>query len=183
MKHTRLDSLLLAGVGTLAVHEIAYVPGSVRTAVTGAGVSHAHLPLLWGLGGTVAIVILVRHMVAALRERAGARRIDPLWLGATMAALFVSQEAAELAWAGSPSVTLLSQPTLWLGLFAVPFLAVLLAFIVNGVVELVAGTQSATPPAYWRKRTGQPPTASVPPAHALLSHALSRRGPPVRTAF
>ena len=181
MKHTRLDSLLLAGVGTLAVHEVAYVPGSVRTAFGGDGVSHAHLPLLWGIGGTLAIAILVRYVVSALQGRAGARSIDPLWLGGTMAALFVSQEAAELAMAGSPSIALLGKPTLWLGLVAVPLLALLLAFVVNGVAELVSSarrTQQAGP------RTARVPallTAWPLPALALLTHSLSRRGPPVAT--
>lgn len=183
MSHTRLDSLLLAGVGTLAVHEIAYIPGSIGTSVTGNGVSHAHIPLLWGVGGAVAIVVLVRYIVASMRSRQGDRFVDPSWLGVTMAALYISQEAAERALSGSTAASLLSEWVLWLGLVAVPVVALVLARLVRCIVDMASAP--ARGPATRRVRSAGPAVNTVthPPVLGRLAYALSRRGPPLRIAL
>ena len=183
MKHTRLDSLLLAGVGTLAVHEIAYLPGSVGTSIAGgSGVSHAHIPVLWGVGGSIAILALIHYVVRSLRSRAGQRVVDPQWLGLTMGALYISQEAAERALSGSPAISLLTEWVLWVGLLAVPLVAWTLARLVRCIVEFT--TQAQTRP---RSHAGTPPLlrpvqAAPRPALARLQHILSRRGPPLVAA-
>lgn len=185
VKHTRGDSLMLAGVGTLAVHEIAYVPGSVWASVAGDGVSHSHLPLLWGVGGSVAVAALIRFVVASLRSRGGSRRVDPVWLGLAMGAFFISQEAAERALSGSPAISLVTEWVLWLGLLAVPLVAVLLARLVTCLAEAVAGAASVSP----RRTHGRVPVLRSPVApgrathHVALAHVMVRRGPPVRTVF
>lgn len=183
MSHTRLDSLLLAGVGTLAVHEIAYISGSIGTSVTGDGVSHAHIPLLWGVGGAVAIVALVRYIVGSLRSRNGDRFVDPSWLSLTIGALYISQEAAERALSGSTAASLLSESVLWLGLVAVPVVAVVLARLVRCMVDLASAP--ARRPA--TRRVGSAVrrvnTVTHSPVLGRLAYALSRRGPPLRTAL
>lgn len=183
VKHTRMDSLLLAGVGTLAVHEIAYVPGSIGTSITGGeGVSHAHIPLLWGIGGSVAILALIHYVVRSLRSRTGERFVDPRWLGLTMGALYVSQEAAERAVSGSPAVSLLTEWVLWVGLLAVPLVAWMLARLVRCIVEFAGHVETprripaAAPP------ISRPVAAILRPALSRLEHVLSRRGPPVVAA-
>ena len=182
VKHSRLDSLLLAGVGTLAAHELAYVPGSLRASLVGDGVSHAHLPLLWGLGGVVAVAALAQQLVTALRRRAGVRTIDARWLGLGIGLFYVSQEAAEFALAGSPAISLLSQPTLWAGLLVAPVVAIALSRLVNGIVDFVAALPASRAPARGRTPGWQTTSAQPLAAVAWLAHSLSRRGPPVRTA-
>lgn len=181
VKHERLDSLLLAGVGTLAVHEIAYVPGSVRASVAG-GVSHSHIPLLWGVGGTLAVAALVRYVAASLRSRVGGRVVDPTWLGLTMAALYVSQEAAERALAGNPAISLLTNPVLWIGLVAVPLVAFALARLVECVVDVLGAAAdsrrmfvSLSPPLR--------PASAGAPTLLRLAHSVGTRGPPRRIAI
>ena len=182
MRHTPIDSLLLAGVGTLAVHEIAYVPGSISTSIGGdEALSHAHIPLMWGVGGSVAILALARYVVHSLRSRAGERFVDARWLGLTMAALYTSQEAAERALSGSPAASLLTEWVLWLGLLAVPLVAWVLARMVQCIVEVAVAVST-------RVRTRRraplltPVVATLPvPALGQLAHALSRRGPPARS--
>ena len=182
--HTRLDSLLLAGVGTLAVHEIAYIPGSVGTSATGNGVSHAHIPLLWGVGGAVAIVALVRYIVGSLRSRGGDRFVHPGWLGLTMAALYISNEAAERTLSGSPAASLLTEWVLWLGLAAVPVVALALARLVRCIVDRAAAVAPQRPPNRGVREAGAwPKTDTHSPALGRLAHVLSRRGPPLRTAL
>lgn len=179
-----MDSLLLAGVGTLAVHEIAYVPGSIGTSVAGGeGVSHAHIPLLWGIGGSIAILALIQYVVRSLRSRSGDRVVDARWLGLTMGALYISQEAAERAISGSPAVSLLTEWVLWVGLVAVPLVAWVLARLVRCIVEFAGQVErprrapTAAPPAVC------PAVATFRPALSRLDHVLSRRGPPVVAAY
>ncbi len=180
VNHTRMDSLLLAGVGTLAVHEIAYVPGSIGTSITGDdSVSHAHIPLLWGLGGSVAILALIRYVVRSLRSREGERSIDARWLGTAMAAFYISQEAAERALSGSPAISLLTEWVLWIGLLAVPLVACVLARLVRRIVDF-----AATPETRRRVPTSTVPVArpvvpTLRPALTRLDHVLTRRGPPL----
>lgn len=184
VNHTRLDSLLLAGVGTLAVHEIAYLPGSIDVSVRGNGVSHSHIPLLWGLGGAVAIAALVHAVVRSLRSRTGERTIDPSWLGLTMGAFYISQEAAERAMSGSPAVSLLTEHVLWFGLLAVPIVAIVLGRLVGGIVDrLVAEVIGNRPPTARPRRLPVVSLILAPAALLRLEHALVRRGPPASTGL
>lgn len=166
-------------MGTLAVHEIAYLPGSVGASITGRGVSHAHIPLLWGIGGSVAIVALIHAVVRSLRSRRGDRFVDPRWLGLTMGAFYISQEAAERALSGSPAVSLLTEWVLWVGLLAVPLVAWVLASLVRHFVDaagrLVARRRA---PADAAPAT-RPVEITVVRALARLDHVLCRRGPPL----
>lgn len=183
VKHTRMDSLLLAGVGTLAVHEIAYVPGSIGTSITGGeGVSHAHIPLLWGVGGSIAIVALIHYVVRSLRSRTGDRFVDPRWLGLTMGALYVSQEAAERALSGSPAVSLLTEWVLWLGLLAVPLVSWLLARLVRCIVDFAGQVETPRRAPVGAAPIVRPAPVRLRPVLSRLQHVLSRRGPPAVAA-
>ena len=178
-----MDSLLLAGVGTLAVHEIAYVPGSIGTSVTGGeGVSHAHIPLLWGVGGSIAILALIHYVVRSLRSRSGDRFVDPRWLGLSIGALYISQEAAERAMSGSPAVSLLTEWVLWVGLIAVPLVAWVLARLVRCIVEFAGHRETADRLPTLAPPVIRPVAATLRPAVSRLDHVLSRRGPPVVAA-
>ncbi len=182
VKHGRLDSLLLAGVGTLAVHEIAYLPGSLARSVSSSGVSHAHLPLMWGLGGAVAIAGLIRYVVGSLRRRGGDRMVDPTWLALAMGAFFISQEAAERAMSGSPAVSLVTEWVLWLGLVAVPLVAIVLARMVRCITHYIAENTLRRVPTVSTADLFDPVQADAVPAVVHLAHSVARRGPPLRTA-
>jgi hypothetical protein len=183
MKHGRLDSLLLAGVGTLAVHEIAYLPGSVATSVSSSGVSHAHLPLMWGLGGAVAIGALVHYVVGSLRRRSGDRFVDPLWIGLAMGAFFTSQEAAERAMSGSPAVSLVTEWALWIGLIAVPLVALVLARLVRCITGLTLGPEPRPVTHCSAPDLFTPARAEAVLTVVRLAHSVARRGPPLRSVF
>lgn len=179
VRHTRLDSLLLAGVGTLAVHELAYLPGSVGTSLAGGPGHHAHMPLLWGLSGAVAIAALVHYVVRAMRGRPGHRFVDAPSLGLAIGALYISQEAAERALSNKPSISLLSESVLWLGLLVVPVVSVLLARLVSGLVAVAA--PGLLKPRFFQSATmsrSQTPIANAVSPLERLAYALVRRGPP-----
>ena len=167
----------------LAVHEIAYVPGSIGTSVTGGeGVSHAHIPLLWGVGGSIAILALIHYVVRSLRSRSGDRFVDPRWLGLSIGALYISQEAAERAMSGSPAVSLLTEWVLWVGLIAVPLVAWVLARLVRCIVEFAGHRETADRLPTLAPPVIRPVAATLRPAVSRLDHVLSRRGPPVVAA-
>ncbi len=170
--------MLLAGIGTLMAHEVAYLTRAALVSAGGAAVSHAHLPVLWGFGTAIAVAAITRTVVLSLRSRAGARSVDSGLLAIAMIALYVSQEAAELWWSGQPAISLLAQPTLWLGVAAAPLVALLLARLVDTVVELVAIVPTS------RHRVGSDPLFTPARVEAFLpllirlAHSVSRRGPP-----
>lgn len=175
MNQRQLDALLLAGVGTLAVHELAYLPGSV-----GAGVAHDHLPALWFVGGTAAVLALGRSVVRSIRARRVGRTVDPVALVGAIAAFFLVQESIEHAASGAPAISVLAQPVVWLGLLAAPAVGLALARLVNTIVELVVTVEPSLPT--WVDVGPQSFVVAGPPVPATgllqLRHHLSRRGPP-----
>ncbi len=178
MRHSRLDTVLLAGIGTLSVHEIAYVTRSSFASATGAEVAHGHIPVLWGLGGAIAVTVMVRMIVSAMRSRGNGLSVDPVLLGAAIAALYVSQEAAEVTLAGDAAISLLAEPVLWLGLAAAPVVAWLLTRLVTTVVDAIAtaGSEPRMPTAALVVLRPRLAVAAAPVA--ALAHCLCRRGPP-----
>lgn len=172
-----LDSLLLAGVGTLAVHEIAYVPGSVDV-----DVAHAHVPALWGLGGALAVIVMVRAVVRSLRSRPGNRAVDPSVLSAAIAAFYATQEAAELSFTSTPAIQLLSHASFWIGLAAAPAVGWLLARLVNRVVDVIANSHARAPrPVVYPLAVPGRISGMLPettPSLVRLRHHVARRGPP-----
>lgn len=170
--------MLLAGIGTLTAHEVAYLSRAALVSAGGADVSHAHLPVLWGFGTAIAVAAITRIVVLSLRSRAGGRSVDSGLLAAAIIALYVSQEAAELWWSGQPAISLLAQPTLWLGVVAAPLVALLLARLADTVVGLVC----VVPARRHRVRGGPFFTParveSLCPPLVRLAHSVTRRGPP-----
>ena len=179
MRYSTLDALLLAIVGTLTVHELVYLPGSV-----GAGVAHDHMPALWGIGGAIAVAVTVRLVVRSLRTRAGAHQIDPLVLGSAIAAFFTVQEAVEFAIGGSPAITLLSSPIFLIGVALAPAVGYVLARFVNSIAELAAAAPAPSLSFAAVAATISPGFATEAGLTlARLRHQVARRGPPALVLF
>ncbi len=175
----KLDSLLLAGVGIMAIHQVAYTVAGLTGANTSVG--HGHLELAWTFGSLFAILGLGSAITNSLRRR----QHDPLsvpLLSAVLGIGYVGLEMAERSLDGIAATALFGEAVFWFGLAAVVPVAMLLRAAVRTVTELVLQLAATT--------GGQLPSfGSVDPAHfgrtrrtpillPVRSRPVSRRGPP-----
>ena len=175
----RLDSGLLAFLGVLAVHQIAY--SISRAAGAPSAIDHGHLAVAWLLAGLAAVAGLTLAVTRSLRARrhhVGSR----LLLAGIVAAGYTALEAIERAADGIPVSSLVTEAVFWLGLAAAPIVAVALSAMVRAADDLVrafieartAEWPAAAPPSLF-------PTSVVLQPVLLRSESVSRRGPPVRS--
>ncbi len=175
----RLDSGLLALLGVLAVHQVAY---SVATAAGApSAVGHGHLAIAWLVAGLAAVAGLAIAVTRSLRSRrhlVGSR----LRLTGLVAGGYATLEAVERVADGIPVSSLATEAVFWLGLAAAPLVAVALATMVRTADELIralievrADDWPLSAPPSLR------PTSIVLQPLLLRSESVSRRGPPVRS--
>ena len=173
----RLDSLLLAGVAILLVHQLAYAVSSLAGVET--PVAHGHLQAAWLLGSLTAIGALARSITRSLRARD--HELGGVWAFAGwVSAGYLTLEAAERIADGYGATSLLTEPVFWLGLLLAPLVAYVLEWSLRTVARLLADV-IMTPNT---RTAAAPPSASlgqtsVSLASPLLSSFMvSRRGPP-----
>ena len=176
----RLDSLLLAGVGIMAIHQVAYsiaaLTGSTST------VGHGHLELAWTLGGLLAILGLGSAVTSSLRRR----RHEPLSTAVLSLGLglgYVGLEMGERALDGYAASSLFGEAVFWIGLAAVVPVALLLRASVRTVADLVLhlATRPDELPRISVSASGTLPfarTRRTPIPLPVRSRPDSRRGPP-----
>lgn len=175
----RLDSLLLAGVGIMAIHQIAY--GIAPLVATGSTVGHGHLELAWTAGSLAAIAGLGSAIVGSLKRR-NHLPLPLVTLSLLLASGYVSLEIAERVFNGMAATSLFSEAVFWIGLAAVVPVAVLLRASVQTVADLVlhlaqqADALPTFPPA--ASRTPFTRTGRIPLLLPIRSRPCSRRGPP-----
>lgn len=173
----RLDSLLLAAVGVLIVHQVAYTSSAVVGVET--SVAHGHLAVAW-FGASIALLgALARAISVSLKKRqhdAG----DVRTLAFAIGVGYVAMELVERLVDGQGATSLFSEPVLWLGMAIAPLVAIALHWSVRSVVE--HAVDFLTPPqrTWAAGPTPLVPFTTVEPAFARVSVVVSRRGPPVR---
>lgn len=174
----RLDSFLLAGVGVLIVHQVAYTVSALFGIET--SIAHGHMAFAW-FGGSLAMLgVLARSVTLSLKRR----RYDALQSGSLALVIslgYTALEQIERLADGYGLVELFGEPVFWLGLALAPLVALVLHWSVRSAVELVATFLSSLTP-QWSTRAPQPAFAVVAavPVTVQLSSVMSRRGPPVR---
>lgn len=174
----RLDSLLLAAVGVLIVHQIAYTSSAVFGVETSG--AHGHLAFAW-FGGSIALLgALARAISVSLKKR----QHDAGHVGVLASAIgvgYLAMELIERLVDGQGATTLFTEPVLWFGMALAPLVAIALHWSVRSVVE--RALEFLTPAQRtWTATTTSPlqPFFSVEPAFARIAVVVSRRGPPVQ---
>lgn len=174
----RLDSLLLAGVGVLVVHQVAYTVSAIFGIEN--SVAHGHLAVAW-FGGSLALLgVLARSVTKSLKRR----QHDPgnvTHLALAISAGYFAMEQLERLADGYGVAELFGEPVFWLGLAVAPLVALALHWSVRTVAEIATFFLN-TPTITWGAASLQPVPVRVAPSPvpAQLATVVSRRGPPVR---
>ena len=175
---SRIDSALLAGIGILGVHQIAYTLTAL--AGTESSVAHGHLQSAWLLASLGLLGALARSIVRSVRRRTTGH-VSELALFAWIAGGYFVLEQAERTWDGYGALTLFSEPVFWIGLALSPLIALALTWSVrsleralNHIVESLTRRpeRMGAVPCSW------PATGLVVAFDTALVLAAPRRGPP-----
>ncbi len=174
----RLDSLLLASVGVLLVHQVAYT----ASALLGyeASVAHGHMALAWFAGSLAALFALARAITRSLKRRRHDVTSEYGLFGA-IAGGYLLLEQFERAIDGYGTFSLFGEPVFWLGMAIAPLIALALHWSVRSVERIVTFIALAARTSRWHERPTQPvhrSTTTVLPLSQQLSSVVSRRGPP-----
>ena len=175
----KLDSLLLAGVGIMAIHQVAYTVAGLTGANTSVG--HGHLELAWTFGSLLAILGLGSAITTSLRRRHHTPLGVPL-LSIVLGVGYVGLEMVERSLDGLSATALFSEAVFWFGLAAVVPVAMLLRAAVRTVTELVlqltAATDGRLPSIGFVDPARFGRTRRTPILLPVRSRPVSRRGPP-----
>lgn len=173
----RLDSLLLAGVGVLLVHQGAYAMSSL--AGVKVSVSHGHLETAWLVGSLTAIVALSRSVTQSLRSREF-DQAQPLALTMWIVFGYLGLEATERVVNGLSALSLASEPVFWIGLVLAPLVALALHWSVRTVAQIVADVASITCDLaiHARADASLAATSITVAPQIFQSFTVLRRGPP-----
>lgn len=174
----RFDSLLLAGVGVLIVHQIAYTTSAVFGIEN--SVTHGHLAVAWFAGSLALLAVLARAVTHSLKSRHHESHTAPA-IAAMISFGYIAMEQVERLADGYGAFELFAEPVFWLGMAIAPLVALVLHWSVQTAAELVS-TFLATPSTAWFEVEPQPIAIPVvvSPIAAQLSTVVSRRGPPVQ---
>jgi len=174
----RLDSLLLASVGVLLVHQAAYMASALLGYET--SVAHGHMALAW-FGGSLAILCaLARAITNSLKSR-NHNAPSEYRLFVAIASGYVLLEQFERAVDGYGAFALLAEPVFWLGLALSPLIALFLHWSVRSVKRIVIFVALAASTKRWPELTSSGefgfPTTVVPHS-TQRACVVSLRGPP-----
>jgi hypothetical protein len=176
----RIDALLLAGVGILAIHQFAYATAAAFGAESVVG--HGHLQMAWVMGSLAGVVVLAAAVTRSLRGRSHTP-LGTAPFAALLAGGYSTLEFFERIADGYGPATLLSESVFWIGLLAVVPVAIALRASVQSVAEIVENLIRTATPLPTVPRLSGPPvfqrTSLVLRPVALRSSTVTRRGPPV----
>ena len=175
---SRIDSVLLAGIGILGVHQLAYTLTAL--AGTETTIAHGHLQSAWLLASLGLLAALARAVVRSIRRRVDAD-VSELALFAWISGGYLMLEQAERAWDGYGSLALFNEPVFWIGLALAPLVALTLAWSVRSLervldhIVLALTRRPARPVSTPRIWATSGLVRTFDPALVL---AAPRRGPP-----
>ncbi len=173
----RLDSLLLAGVGVLIAHQVAY--GVSTLAGYEISVAHGHLAVAWLAGSLAVLCLLTRSITRSLRHRSYLPGSFHSLSGA-IALGYTGLEFAERLVGGLGAISLFSELVFWLGVALAPLLAAVLQWSVRTIERLASAIIDAQEKSTWpaTRDSSLRATSIELLSHAPLSFVVSRRGPP-----
>jgi hypothetical protein len=173
----RLDSLLLAGVGVLLAHQVAYGLSTFVGYET--SVAHAHFAVAWLAGSLAVLCVLARSITRSLRRRSYLPSSVHSLSGA-IALGYTGLEFAERLVGGLGATSLFSELVFWLGVALAPLLASMLHWSVRTIERfasvIIGSPQSQSWPA--TRDSSLRATSIDLLSHAPLSFVVSPRGPP-----
>lgn len=176
----RLATMLLASVGALVVHQLAYLTAHPEDAARQLALAgHAYLGPAASVLVPLAMVAGVAHVIGSARRSLGGRRASFRLLLAMQTALFFGQEVIERS--GSLERTF-AEPAMLIGLalqVPVAWLLVRAAGEIRKVIDrFVAVDDPATEWIRVEPRLPRPGRIDVSP-ESLIQLPVSRRGPPL----
>ena len=174
----RLDSLLLASIGVLLVHQVAYTASALLGYET--SVAHGHMALAW-FGGSIAVLCALARSITQSLKRRRHDATNVLTLFAAIAGGYLLLEQFERAVDGYGTFSLFSEPVFWLGMAVAPLVALALHWSVRSVARLVAFVAVTARTSRWQEP--QPLRSfgialGITPVSLQLASVVSRRGPP-----
>lgn len=176
----RLDDVLLAGVGVLTVHQLAYTASAALGYES--SIAHGHLAAAWLLGSLAALVGLASAVTRSLRRRS--HDVGGLHsLSRCIVTGYAAMEALERTVDGVGAHSLLGEPVFWLGLAAAPAVAFVLRSAVGSAERIAEYIIAAVAPARSWPAIADPGLGATTVELVPLStgsFTVSRRGPPVR---
>jgi hypothetical protein len=173
----RLDKVLLAAIGVLIVHQVAYTVSAI------AGIQpslvHGHLAVAWIGSSVAALLLLTRAVTRSLRAR-NHGVVDGFRLFGSIAGGYFFMEQFERALDGQSTFSLFAEPVFWLGLVATPLVAVALRWSVRAVERLASVFIPRQPVRVDSSHTepSLAATALMGPAFPPLLFTATLRGPP-----
>ncbi len=175
----RLDSLLLAGVGIMAIHQIAYALATFGGSTSTVG--HGHLETAWTLGSLAAIAGLASAVTQSLKRRHHTT-LPLAALAFTLGSGYTALELAERSLNGLDPVSLFGEAVFWIGLAAALPVAFALRASVRTVADLVLQLTDRVDERPFTYHVSGPArfsqTRRVPIPLPVRSRPCSRRGPP-----
>lgn len=177
---SRIDAILLAGIGVLLVHQGAYT----LTALSGneTSIAHGHLQTVWLIASLGVLAALTRSVLRSLRHRARGQ-VSELTLFASIAGGYLLLEQMERAWDGHGAFALFSEPVFWVGLALAPLIALALGWSLRSVEKVIERFVGAIVPTRQTHAACTlhiaPRFGDVAPFDRRLAHSVPRRGPPV----
>lgn len=174
----RIDSLLLASIGVLLVHQVAYM----ASALLGyeASVAHGNMAIAWFGGSLATLYVLARAITHSLKKRSHTSP-NEIALFCAIAGGYVLLEQFERAIDGYGTFTLFSEPVFWLGMAVAPLVALALHWSVRSVVRLIEFVGPSVRTKRWPEAAtlrAFAPAATISPLSLRLASVVSRRGPP-----
>ncbi len=179
----RLDSALLAILGVLIAHQIAYLTSSMVGYEN--SVAHGHMKTAWLFGSAALLTALGRSIIVSLRRRHH-NGGNPIHLAAAIGGGYFLMEQVERVVDGYGALTLFSEPVFWFGLAAAPLVAIVLSWLLASIEQAVSNLIEMR-----REQRPSPPVSNSSLATtsvdvfllAPLSFVVARRGPPMGLEF
>ncbi len=129
---------ILAALGALVTHQLAYPLASLAGLDAVAPSDHGHLSLQWAVVTPLAVAGVAVLIVWQLRSLGFRSFVSARTLGALIVGFFVVQEMIEGLTAGHTPTTVLTHPAIVIGVMIGPLIAWLLSKLLTGVTELAA---------------------------------------------
>lgn len=141
---------LVAALGALVTHQMAYLLVPMLGYSGGAATDHGHISLQWAVLTPLAITAAAAFIVWQLRSLGFRSALSARGLGLWTVGFFLIQESIEGLVGGHSLVELAAHPAIATGVLLGPIVGWLLARLLAGVTELAAkllsGPSSGTPP-------------------------------------
>jgi len=159
---------VLAALGALFTHQLAYLVASLLGLDATAASDHGHLSLQWAIVAPVAVGAICLFIVWQLKGLGFRTSISTRYLGALIAGFFLIQEFIEGFAEGLTVVEVATHPAIVAGVVLAPLVAWCICRLMAGVTDLAARFLSE-------------PAFGGPPSQPVLV-PIPIRCPPGRTA-